>query len=105
MIKNKPVIILGVGILIALVVATVSYNYLQKKTAVQVQSVETQPLVVAAVDMPWGEVLSTSTVKVQPYLKATLPPGAFRRWDSSAMIRSHGCCSAHSANGARRTES
>ena len=77
MIKNKPVMILGVGILIALVVAIVSYSYLQKKTAVQVQSVETQPLVVAAVDMPWGEVLSTSTVKLQSYLKASPPPGAF----------------------------
>jgi pilus assembly protein CpaB len=77
MIKNKPVLILGAGVVIALVVAIISYGYLQKRTAVQVQSVDTQPLVVAAVDMPWGEVLATSTVKLQPYLKATLPPGSF----------------------------
>jgi pilus assembly protein CpaB len=77
MIKNKPVVILGLGIFIALVVAVASYSYLQRKTAVQVQAVDTQPLIVAALDMPWGEVLSTSTVKVQYYLKASLPPGGF----------------------------
>jgi len=77
MLKNKAVIILGIGIVIALVVSLFSYSYLQKKTNVQVQAVEMQGVVVAAVDMPWGSVLGPNVVKSEPYLKKTLPPGSF----------------------------
>ena len=77
MLKNKAVIILGVGIVIALLVSLFSYSYLQKKTNVQVQALETQGIVVAAIDMPWGSVLGGNVVKSEPYLKRTLPPGSF----------------------------
>ena len=75
--KNKAGIILGAGILIALLVSVFTYSLLQKKSKMQVQLVETGPAVVAAIDLPWGTVLSKGVVKVEPFLTRSLPRGHF----------------------------
>jgi Flp pilus assembly protein CpaB len=56
--KNKAGIVLGAGILIALLVSIFAYSSLQKKSKMQVQPAETGPAVVATIDLPWGTVLS-----------------------------------------------
>ena len=75
--KNKAVIILFAGIFSALIVSIFTYGWLQKKSSVKVQAVETQPAVVAAVDLPWGTVLSQNVVRVEPFLKKSLANGYF----------------------------
>jgi pilus assembly protein CpaB len=75
--KNKAVIILGAGIFAALLVSFLTYGWLQKKSNVQVQAAETQPILVAALDMAWGTVLSKDMVKAEPFLKKSLPAGYF----------------------------
>ncbi len=75
--KNKAYVLFGVGVFIALLVSLFTYGWLQKKTRVQVQTVETQPVVVAAIDVPWGTVLRGEMLKVEPFLKKSLPQGYF----------------------------
>ena len=64
---------IGAGIFLALLVSIVTYNWLQKKSKVEVQAIETQQVVVAAVDLPWGTNLSRSVLKLEPFLRKSLP--------------------------------
>lgn len=75
--KNKPLIMLGIAIVIALIVSVLVYNYLQKTTQVKQRtySLETQPVAVAQVDLQWGTIVTKEMVKSVPYLKDSLPPG------------------------------
>ena len=75
MTKRGPVIVLGIGILIALIVSLVSYKVLKSKAQKQVQVQETVDIAVAAVDMAWGTVLDKQMVKTAPYLRKSLPAG------------------------------
>ncbi len=75
MTKKGPLIVLGIGILIALVVSIGSYNMLKSKAQKQAQSQEIAEVAVAAADMPWGTVLSKQMIKTAPYLKTSLPEG------------------------------
>jgi pilus assembly protein CpaB len=53
------------------------------KEVVKVVESEAVPVVVAAVDLPWGTKLNSEMIKRTPYLKESLPPGYFS--DSDAM--------------------
>ena len=75
--RSKTMILFSVAVLIALFVAVLSYNWLQKKSAVTEQAVETQPVVVAVADLTWGMSLSNEYMKTVPFLKSSLPPGYF----------------------------
>ncbi|OPY83157.1 MAG: SAF domain protein [Syntrophorhabdus sp. PtaU1.Bin153] len=75
MTNKGPVVILGIGILIALVVSIVSYKVLRNKAQKQVQIQETVNVAVAAVDMAWGTVLNKQMIKTAPYLRKSLPNG------------------------------
>ena len=78
---SKAVIMLGAGILIALFASVFAYGRLERRSNVQVQAVETAPAVVAATDLPRGVVLSKAVVKVESFLKKSLPAGAFAKPD------------------------
>jgi pilus assembly protein CpaB len=73
--KKTPVIVLGIGIFIALIVSIVSYNVLKNKAQKQVKVQELVEVAVAGVDMAWGTVLRKASVKTAPYLKKSLPDG------------------------------
>ncbi len=75
MTKKGPVIVLGIGIVIALIVSLVSYKVLKSKAQKQVEVQETVDIAVAAVDMAWGTVLDKQTIKTAPYLRKSLPDG------------------------------
>jgi pilus assembly protein CpaB len=75
MTKKGPVIILGIGILVALLVSIVSYNFLKSKAQKQFQIQETVDIAIAAIDLPWGTALSSQVLKTAPYLKTSLPVG------------------------------
>ena len=52
--KNKALVILGIGVLIALVASLFTYGWLQNKGRVQAQTLETISVVVASSDLSWG---------------------------------------------------
>jgi pilus assembly protein CpaB len=72
---SPPVIMLVVALLIAGVVSYWSYGLLQKKTVEQTAPADTQQVAVAAYDLKWGTVITNEVVKMQPYLKGSLPTG------------------------------
>jgi pilus assembly protein CpaB len=77
-------------IVLALVVALTTsffiYKWLQRQRApkevVKVVESEAVPVIVAAVDLPWGTKLNSETIKRTPYLKESLPPGYFSEVDA-----------------------
>jgi pilus assembly protein CpaB len=75
--KNKALVILGIGVLIAVVASLFTYGWLQKKGRVQSQTQETISVVVASSDLRWGTVLATDMLKLTPFLRQSLPEGHF----------------------------
>jgi pilus assembly protein CpaB len=75
--KNKAIIILGVGVLLALLAGLMTHGWLKGKARAQGQASETQTITVAAVDLTWGTVITKGMVKTAPFLKQTLPDGYF----------------------------
>ena len=75
--KNKPLFLFGLATAVALVVAFLTYGWVKQMAQSQTQARETQPVVVAAVDLTWGTSLTGDMVKVVPYLKESLPAGYF----------------------------
>src|SRR5512137_2278318 len=72
---SPPVIMLVVALLIAGIVSYWSYGLLQKKTVEQATPADTQQVAVAAYDLKWGTVITAELIKMQPYLKGSLPTG------------------------------
>jgi pilus assembly protein CpaB len=77
MAKLKSFIPVGVAIIIALIASLMIYSYLQKKSKGQEVIVETQPVAVAAVDLPWGTTLTKEMIKKVDFLKRSLPGDFF----------------------------
>ncbi|NLW36493.1 Flp pilus assembly protein CpaB [Syntrophorhabdus aromaticivorans] len=75
MVKRGPAILVGVGIVIALIVTIISYNWLQATARKQEQLLATVDVAVAATDLAWGTVLNGQMIKTAPYLKKSLPAG------------------------------
>lgn len=75
--KQKPLFLFGLAMVVALAVAALSYGWIKEMAQSQSQARETQPVVVAAVDLTWGTSLTGEMVKVVPYLKESLPAGYF----------------------------
>ena len=75
MVKKGPIIMLGVGIVVALVVSVISYNVLKGKAQKQLQTQETVEIAVAISDLPWGTVLGKEHIRTAPFLKKSLPAG------------------------------
>lgn len=75
MTKKLPVLVLGIGVLIALIISLTSYVLLKKRVQNSLKSQEIVDVAVAAIDMPWGTVLAKAAVKTAPYLKRSLPDG------------------------------
>ena len=75
--KQKPLFLFGLATVVALAIAVLTYGWVKQMAQVQNQVRETQPVVVAAVDLTWGTSLTGDMVKVVPYLKESLPAGYF----------------------------
>jgi pilus assembly protein CpaB len=75
--KYKPVMLLGVAVIIALMTSLLIYGYMQKKGRVQEVAVEIQPVVVAAVDLSWGTRITNEMLKKANFLKGSLTTGYF----------------------------
>jgi pilus assembly protein CpaB len=83
--KHKSLILLGSAVLIALVTTLLIVRVLQKKTTEKDRaSIETQPIMVALVDLSWGTSLTKDMIKVVPFPKEYVPPGCFSSADALA---------------------
>jgi pilus assembly protein CpaB len=81
--RIKPVVLLGGAVIIALIVTLLIYNLIQKRIGVsKVPLLETQPIAVATVDLNGGTVVVKEMVKMEPFLKSTLPAGAYTDMNS-----------------------
>jgi len=85
--KWRAILPIFLALVVALTASFFLYKWLQRQRApkevVKVVESEAVPVVVAAVDLPWGTKLNSETIKRTPYLKESLPPGYFS--DSDAM--------------------
>ena len=75
--KQKPLLLFGGAVAIALVVTILTYGWLKQSIGSQAQARETQPVVVAAVDIPWGTSITAGMLKTMPFLKESLAPGYY----------------------------
>lgn len=75
--KQKPLLLFGCAVAIALVVTVLTYGWLKQSIGSHAQARETQAVVVAAVDIPWGTSITAGMVKATPFLKESLAPGYF----------------------------
>ncbi len=73
--KKGPLILIGVGVLIALATSIGSFRWLKAQAESRVIRQETVEVAIASADIPWGTVLSRQMIKFMPYLKASLPGG------------------------------
>ncbi len=81
--KFRPVILLGAAVIIALVTTYLIYSSIQKRTGVvKAPILETQPIAIATVDLNWGTVVVKEMVKMDPFLKSSLPAGAYTDMNS-----------------------
>jgi len=75
--KYRPIIFLGAAVLVAFITSYIIYSYIQKKPTPKEAVLETQPVAVAMVDIPWGTVLKKEMAKLEPFLSKSLPAGYF----------------------------
>jgi pilus assembly protein CpaB len=81
--KIRPVIVLGVAVVIALITTLLIYSSIQKRAGVaKAPILETQPIAMATVDLNWGTVVVKEMVKMEPFLKSSLPAGAYTDMNS-----------------------
>jgi len=78
--QYKPIIMLGAGIIIALITSFLAYDWLQKKAEADVvKPLETVEIAVATINLPWGSVVTKDMVDYKKYLKDSLPAGHFTK--------------------------
>ena len=83
--KLRPFLVFGAAVVIALIATVLIYGSIQKSAKGGKQAgVETQPIAVAAVDLQWGTVIIKEMVKMEPFLKSTLPAGCVA--DVSSLV-------------------
>ena len=80
----KAVIPIALSLVIAVVGSFFLYNWVQERTApkeVVKVAADAVPVVVAAVNLPWGTQIKPEMLKTVPYLKESLPTGYFAKID------------------------
>jgi pilus assembly protein CpaB len=82
----RAILPIFLALVVALTASVFLYKWLQKQRApkevVRVVESDAVPVVVAAVDLPWGTKLNSEIIKRTPYLKESLPPGYFSDLDA-----------------------
>ena len=81
--KYRAFIILGVAVVIALFTSILVYNWMHREVK-NVQTLDTQPVAVAAVDIPIGTAVDKSHIKMVPFLKSSVTSSYFT--DNAAVV-------------------
>ena len=82
--KIKPVILIGLAMVVALFITLWIWSRVIHKIEVSGNRKQqlTQPIAVAAIDLPWGSFIARDHIKMVPFLKESLPAGSFSDPDS-----------------------
>lgn len=78
--KLVPILIIVIAISIAFAAALLAYNKFQnqnKPTIVEEGLGDTLQIAVAKLDLPWGTLIEKGMIRMEPYLKESLPSGYF----------------------------
>jgi len=76
--KFRHVVVLGAAAILALITTLIVYNSIQKSARGGKEIVaETQAIAVAVTDLSWGTKITKEMVKMEPFLKKSLPSGSF----------------------------
>jgi pilus assembly protein CpaB len=75
--RYKPILFLGLAVVIGLVTSAMIYNWLQSKNVSTKTTAGTQSVAVAMIDLPGGTVLNSAMIKTVPFLDGSLPQGTF----------------------------
>ena len=78
----KPVVLLGAAVVIAIMITLLIYSSIQKSIGSKAPPLQTQPIAVATIDLNWGTVIVKEMVKMEPYLKSSIPGGAYTEMNS-----------------------
>jgi pilus assembly protein CpaB len=78
----RPVVLLGVAVIIAIIITLFIYTSIQKRIDSKAPPLETQPIAMATIDLDWGTVILKEMVKMEPFLKSSLPVGAYTDMNS-----------------------
>lgn len=73
--KSRPILLMAGAVIVALVTSIMAYNWLAKEARVKETSLQTRPVAVAVVDLPWGTALGKEMIKTTLFLKGSLPEG------------------------------
>jgi pilus assembly protein CpaB len=82
--KYRSIMLFGGAVIIALFTSLLIYGYLLRNGKAQERVIETQPVVVAAVDLSWGTALTNEMLKKVDFLKGSLTGGYFS--DPSSLV-------------------
>jgi pilus assembly protein CpaB len=74
---RRPFLVLGIAVIIALFTSVLIYNWLQEKASTKAAAFETQPVVIAAIDIPWGIKITKEMVRKVDFPKGFLSAGCF----------------------------
>jgi pilus assembly protein CpaB len=76
--KNKPIIMIGLAIIALFITLWILTKLPGKNTngSTNPAHLNTQPIAVAAVDLPWGTFITRGQIKKVDFLKESLPPGS-----------------------------
>lgn len=80
----KPFILLGLAVIFAMMITLFIYSSIKNKMGASVPPLETQAIGMATIDLNWGTVIVKEMVKMEPFLKSSLPAGAYT--DMSSLI-------------------
>jgi len=74
---RRSFLVLGIAVIIALFTTVLVYNWLQKKAMAKPAAFETQPVVIAVIDIPWGTRITKEMVRKVDFPKGYLSAGYF----------------------------
>lgn len=81
--KYRPYVLLGIAVIVALITSFLAFRYLRDRVpAVPVESLNTQPIAIAAADLSWGTKLTKDVIQTKPFLKESLPAGYITKPES-----------------------
>lgn len=77
MVTRRPFLMFGIAVVIALITSALIYNWLHQKVVAKEVAIETQPVVIAVVDIPWGTKITKEMVKKVDFPKKFPSAGYF----------------------------
>jgi Flp pilus assembly protein CpaB len=73
--RFRPILFLGLAVVVGLITSVMIYNWMHSKNAASATAAGTQSVAVAMIDLSGGTVLNRAMIKTVPFLE-----GSRRKW-------------------------